>query len=901
MIEQSPKGFNWAMFPPLKGTSQDQTANPQTFSISQQSQHKAEAMQFIAYALNVAEHGEARRGRLADPGRARRRRRSSSSRRSTTAAGATPSRRCRTSRRRTGCSLNAYPRWKAEIATPAFRSVPREPDRPRRARRRARRRLELGPRARRRARAPGRPAAPAGPAATDLDAKETRRERNLLTDRAVGCLAGAAIGDALGGATEGWESDEIHDALRRLGRGRRSSRCGREERAQAVLAVLEGRRARHRRHADDARARAGVRDEARPPRRLRRRAPGRAGDRRRDDVDPRARPRGPALPPSVPRREVARAEAPVRARRPARRGRRQHRQLRRRDVHRAGRHRERGRSRRRVHRGARPDRRAPVELRPRGGGRAGGRVAEAMRPGGDRRLGRRGRAAARQGRDGDGDRGGRRCGGEARRLARRRAGELRAAFAPFDSVGEHYAGRRRTRASRAGCTRSRRCRSRSACSSRRAATTPRRCSAASTTAATPTRSPRWAALSRARSASPVPPRVDRGDRDGEQARPRGAGPRRWPRSREEIFAQRPRRGSRRGRAMRSRGRPFEGDVDPAGGSRRARAPAGARGGQGRRRGRGALARRGRGPAPGAARRRRPRAAELRALALELLDELDGLPRPLAGRARRASTRSCRGRPGPARASRRPPRGSGRLARPRRRLRAREAGREHPARGHPRDRAGARATGRSRGWFTADGLDPAESRAVAVEPRQPADEPRREHRRHPRGRRPQLHDARRRAARALRAGFTSLDVAKLWLDFLPPGRIFTAERVAMRNLLEAHLPPETATRRNPFREWIGARLRVDAYGWARRRRSVRAARMAWEDARLSHTANGVYAAMWMAAAHAASLTEDSRRVRRRRPPVVPAREPAGGGDPVRARARRREWEERRRRALRVTAS
>ena len=71
----------------------------------------------------------------------------------------------------------------------------------------------------------------------------------------------------------------------------------------------------------------------------------------------------------------------------------------------------------------------------------------------------------------------------------------------------------------------------------------------------------------------------------------------------------------------------------------------------------------------------------------------------------------------------------------------------------------------------------------------------------------------------RAGrdFTSLDVAKLWLDYLPPGRIFTAERVAMRNLLEAYLPPETATRRNPFREWIGARLRVDVYGWARRRR------------------------------------------------------------------------------------
>ena len=53
MIEQSPKGFNWAMFPPLKGKTQDQAANPQTLSISQQSEHKAEAMQFIAYALNT--------------------------------------------------------------------------------------------------------------------------------------------------------------------------------------------------------------------------------------------------------------------------------------------------------------------------------------------------------------------------------------------------------------------------------------------------------------------------------------------------------------------------------------------------------------------------------------------------------------------------------------------------------------------------------------------------------------------------------------------------------------------------------------------------------------------------------------------------------------------------------
>jgi ADP-ribosylglycohydrolase len=110
----------------------------------------------------------------------------------------------------------------------------------------------------------------------------------------------------------------------------------------------------------------------------------------------------------------------------------------------------------------------------------------------------------------------------------------------------------------------------------------------------------------------------------------------------------------------------------------------------------------------------------------------------------------------------------------------------------------------------------------------------------------------------RAGteFGAHDVANAWLDFLPAGRIFTAERVAVRNLLEARLPPETATRRNPFREWIGARLRVDVYGWAAAGDPVAAARMAWADARVSHTANGLFSAMFMAAAHAASLSESS---------------------------------------------
>ncbi|MFE2580937.1 ADP-ribosylglycohydrolase family protein, partial [Streptomyces sp. NPDC059378] len=52
-------------------------------------------------------------------------------------------------------------------------------------------------------------------------------------------------------------------------------------------------------------------------------------------------------------------------------------------------------------------------------------------------------------------------------------------------------------------------------------------------------------------------------------------------------------------------------------------------------------------------------------------------------------------------------------------------------------------------------------------------------------------------------FTTVDVATVWLDELPAGRTFTAERLAYRNLLAGLTPPHTARHRNPFREWSGA--------------------------------------------------------------------------------------------------
>jgi ADP-ribosylglycohydrolase len=102
-------------------------------------------------------------------------------------------------------------------------------------------------------------------------------------------------------------------------------------------------------------------------------------------------------------------------------------------------------------------------------------------------------------------------------------------------------------------------------------------------------------------------------------------------------------------------------------------------------------------------------------------------------------------------------------------------------------------------------------------------------------------------------FTTADVARLWLDELPAGRTFTAERIAYRNLLTGVEPPRTARHRNPFREWIGALIRADVHGWTNPGDPAAAAEQAHRDATLTHTANGVYAAMFTAAVIAEAAT------------------------------------------------
>jgi ADP-ribosylglycohydrolase len=102
-------------------------------------------------------------------------------------------------------------------------------------------------------------------------------------------------------------------------------------------------------------------------------------------------------------------------------------------------------------------------------------------------------------------------------------------------------------------------------------------------------------------------------------------------------------------------------------------------------------------------------------------------------------------------------------------------------------------------------------------------------------------------------FSTANVAEMWLKHIPIA--WTAEEVTLRNLKSGIVPEKAGGAGNPYQEWIGADIRSDPWGYACAGWPERAAEFAYRDASLSHRGNGIYGAMFFAAAIAAAFVVD----------------------------------------------
>ncbi len=114
--------------------------------------------------------------------------------------------------------------------------------------------------------------------------------------------------------------------------------------------------------------------------------------------------------------------------------------------------------------------------------------------------------------------------------------------------------------------------------------------------------------------------------------------------------------------------------------------------------------------------------------------------------------------------------------------------------------------------------------------------------------------------------TTEDVGRAWLQLLPVGATFTAERAAYRTMLirghEDFVQGQplgfdaTECADNDYSDWIGAQIRADLYGWVCPGAPALAADLAERDAAISHRGAGVGGARFVAAVGAARPVTDS---------------------------------------------
>ena len=86
-------------------------------------------------------------------------------------------------------------------------------------------------------------------------------------------------------------------------------------------------------------------------------------------------------------------------------------------------------------------------------------------------------------------------------------------------------------------------------------------------------------------------------------------------------------------------------------------------------------------------------------------------------------------------------------------------------------------------------------------------------------------------------------ARLIADLTPYSWLWSSGKNAVRMALLGLSPPYTALFGNPCRQSLGAQIRCDVWGWAAPGNPALAARLAYKDATISQTRNGIYSGIF----------------------------------------------------------